>query len=211
MNSNIALTSIFLKGFLIGLSIAAPVGPISILCIRRSLMDRLAIGLAVGLGAATGDGIYGLVAAFGITSISSFLINHTLLLRCIGGIFLTYLGIVILLKKPSHNAAYVPSQNVLYTYISTVLLTLTNPLTILSFAAIFAGVDFAETTNNYQAATLLTLGVFLGSAVWFIALSTLVNLFKKQCNEQVITWINRISGIFLIGFGIIILATIFAL
>ena len=202
--------SIFLKGLIIGLSIAAPVGPISILCIRRSMMDRLAIGLAVGLGAATGDGIYGLIAAFGITSISSFLVRHILPLRCIGGIFLIYLGLVIVLKKSAQNSAYVPSQNIVYTYLSTLLLTLTNPLTILSFAAIFAGVDFTETANNYEAATILTLGVFLGSAIWFIALSTIVNMCKKQCNEYVINWINRISGIFLIGFGIIILATIFA-
>lgn len=193
---------LFIKGFIIGLALAAPVGPIGILCIHRSLTDRLAAGLAVGLGAATADGLYGLIAAFGITAVSSFLIYHLTLLRIIGGIFLALLGIKILLKPVVPSSTITQQTSIVSAYFSTVLLTLTNPVTILAFAGIFAGLGLGQAVNDYFSAIKLTVGVFLGSAVWFTSLSTVVNLFKNQCNLNVLKWANRISGIILIAFGL---------
>src|SRR5512142_2363186 len=155
---------LFLRGLVIGFSIAAPVGPIGVLCIRRTLANGRAAGLATGLGAATADGMYGCVAGFGLTFISSVLINQQMWLRLFGGLFLCYLGIRTLLSKPSGQEAKMGGNGLLGSYASTFLLTVTNPMTILSFAAIFAGLGLANTNGDYASAVILVLGVFLGSA-----------------------------------------------
>src|SRR5271155_5027941 len=127
------------KGIIIGFTIAAPVGPIGVLCIRRSLADGRKIGLATGLGAATADAAYGCVAGFGLTVISSFLVGHRFWLGLLGGLFLCYLGIRTFMSKPSGKAAEVRGSGLFSAYLSTFFLTMTNPMTILSFVAVFAG------------------------------------------------------------------------
>ncbi len=131
--------SLFLKGLLIGFSIAAPVGPIGVLCIRRTLASGRTIGLLSGLGAATADALYGSLAAFGLTAISGFLVRQQGLLRLLGGAFLCYLGLRAILTRPANAASLNSPASHVNAYSSTFFLTLTNPLTILSFAAIFAG------------------------------------------------------------------------
>ena len=163
--------SLFLRGLVIGFSIAAPVGPIGVLCIRRTLANGRAAGLATGLGAATADGMYGCVAGFGLTFISSVLIDQQLWLRLFGGLFLCYLGIKTLLSRPAEQEAKAGGTGLLGSYASTFLLTVTNPMTILSFAAIFAGLGLANTSGSYASAVILVLGVFLGSATWWLLLS----------------------------------------
>lgn len=197
-----------LKGILIGFSIAAPVGPIGVLCIRRTLADGRAAGLVSGLGAATADALYGCVAGFGMTFISSFLINQQSWIRLIGGAFLCYLGIKTLLAKPAQNAAEVKKKGLFGSYASTFFLTVTNPMTILSFAAIFAGLGLASATNNYSSAGMLVLGVFCGSAAWWLLLSSVVGFFREKFNFKAMQWVNRISGLIILGFGIIALVSL---
>lgn len=193
---------LFFKGCMIGLCLAAPVGPIGILCIHRSLTDRFAAGISVGLGAAFADAIYGLIAALGLTAISSFLIQHLTALRLIGGFFLGIFGTIILLRPVKQgNSTYKPG-NLLGTSLSTFFLTLTNPVTIFAFAVVFAGLGLGEVIQDYSSAILLTTGVFLGSLVWFIILSAIANFFKAQCNLTTLQWVNRVSGIILICFGL---------
>jgi len=127
----------FTKGLIIGFAIAAPVGPIGILCIRRSITQGRMYGLVSGLGAATADAVYGFIAAFGLTVISNFLIDQRFWLQVIGGCFLCYLGIKTLWSKPSENAANVLGGSLLKAYTSTVFLTITNPMTILSLGLVF--------------------------------------------------------------------------
>ena len=197
---------LLLRGGIIGLSIAAPVGPIGVLCIRRTLAEGRLAGLVSGLGAATADAFYGSVAAFGLTFISGLLVRQQAWLRLAGGLFLCYLGLKTLLARPAQQAAAVRSQGLLGTYASTVFLTLTNPMTILSFAAIFAGMGLGQTHGDYTSAGLLVLGVFLGSASWWLLLSGSVGALRARFPAAGLLWVNRISGIIIAGFGIVALA-----
>jgi threonine/homoserine/homoserine lactone efflux protein len=191
-----------LRGLIIGFSIAAPVGPIGILCIRRTLAGGRASGLVSGLGAATADAIYGCVAGFGLTFISSILISQQVWLRLIGGGFLCYLGIKTFLAGPAEQVTLAEGNGLVGAYASTFFLTLTNPMTILSFAAIFAGLGVASAGGNYASAGMLVLGVFMGSALWWLTLSGFVGAFRVKFNPHALLWVNKISGAIITGFGL---------
>lgn len=199
------------RGLAIGFSIAAPVGPIGVLCIRRTLADGRAAGLVSGLGAATADAIYGCIAGFGLTFISHFLVSQQIWLRLVGGLFLCYLGIKTLLSKPAEQAAHAKATGLLGAYASTFFLTVTNPMTILSFVAIFAGLGLASTSGNYRSASILVLGVFLGSALWWLLLSGGIGLFREKFTTTGLQWVNRISGLIITGFGLLALVSIIEL
>ncbi|MBF2072199.1 MAG: LysE family transporter [Synechococcales cyanobacterium C42_A2020_086] len=204
----------FLRGLIIGFSIAAPVGPIGILAIRRTLAEGWLVGLLTGLGAATADAIYGAIAGFGLTLVSTLLIEQATGLRLIGGIFLCLLGVKTFAAKPPEQAAAIKQaaatnhRGLLGAYLSTVGLTLTNPLTILSFAAVFSGLGLATSVENYGSAGILVAGVFLGSALWWLLLSSGANWLKSRFNPRRLSWLNRISGLILLVFGIIALSSL---
>lgn len=202
---------ILLKGLILGFSIAAPVGPIGVLCIRRTLTDGRATGLVSGLGAASADALYGCIAGFGLTLLSDFLVSQQFWLRLVGGLFLFYLGIKTLLARPAQESASAQGTGLLGAYTSTLFLTLTNPMTILSFAAIFAGLGVASTDGDYASAALLVLGVFLGSALWWLLLSGGVSLFRARFNLSALTWVNRLSGAIILAFGVAAFASTFNL
>jgi threonine/homoserine/homoserine lactone efflux protein len=189
-----------LKGMVIGFSIAAPVGPIGVLCIRRSLAGGSTVGFASGLGAATADATYGCVAAFGLTAISGFLVRQQFWLALVGGIFLCYLGLRTFFAKPAENAAKAQDGNLWTAFSSTFFLTLTNPATILSFVAVFAGFGLGASTD-YLTAVALVLGVFLGSALWWLILSGGVGLVRSRMNNTWMRAVNRLSGTILFAFG----------
>ena len=198
-------TNFILQGLIIGFSIAAPVGPIGILCIRRTLAEGRLTGFISGLGAASADAVYGSIAAFGLTAISSFLVTQLLWMRLIGGFFLLYLGIRIFRAKPASQAADSRRGGLPSAFLSTFFLTITNPMTILSFAAIFAGLGLGQTRGNLGGAAVLVAGVFLGSAAWWLTLSGLVGLFRERINEKTLAWVNRIAGLIIIIFGLVAL------
>ena len=205
--------SVLVRGFIIGFSIAAPVGPIGLLCIRRSLADGRAAGFVSGLGAATADAFYGFVAAFGLTAISSVLVSQGFWLRVVGGVFLCYLGARTLTATPAAQAAPAGSRGtadrgLLGAYASTLFLTLTNPMTILSFAAIFAGLGLAAATPDYTSAGLMVLGVFSGSAAWWLLLSSGASALRTRTTPAGLAWINRASGVVIIAFGLLALLTV---
>lgn len=196
------MTSNFLfKGFAIGFAIAAPVGPIGVLCIRRSLAGGRWLGLATGLGAATADASYGAIAGFGLTAISAFLVGQRLWLNLIGGIFLCFLGVQTCLSKPAKVSSDINVVPLVPAYVSTLLLTLTNPMTILSFIAVFAGLGLA-TAANYLAASLMVIGVFSGSAAWWLVLSTVAGSLRSRISDAWMQMVNRLSGCLILGFGI---------
>jgi threonine/homoserine/homoserine lactone efflux protein len=196
----------FLRGFAVGFAIAAPVGPIGVLCIRRTLADGRASGLLSGLGAATADALYGCVAAFGITAVSDALTSHEHWLRLVGGLFLCFLGVRTFLRQPA-DAANVSAKGLAGAFVSTLLLTLTNPTTILSFAFVFAGLGPAAGAHHYGAPAALVLGVFAGSALWWLLLSFGVALFRHHFDHHRMRWVNRISGIVIALFGVLVLVT----
>jgi threonine/homoserine/homoserine lactone efflux protein len=194
----------FLKGIIIGISIAAPVGPIGILCIRQSLAKGRAYGLISGLGAATADAVYGSIAGFGLTFIASALLQKRATLHLAGGLFLCYLGIIIFRSRIESGVpeSHLKGTGRLTAYLSAFLLTLANPMTILSFAALFAGLGLADTRGDYRSASFLVLGVFTGSALWWVTLSTVTHRFRSLINPGKLLSINRVAACILIGFGL---------
>ncbi len=195
----------FLRGVLIGFSIAAPVGPIGALCIRRTLTNGRAAGLVSGLGAATADATYGAVAGFGLTVISGELIGQQQWLRLVGGLFLCYLGVRTLRAAPASLAPEPMTRSGLVAaYGTTFLLTLTNPMTILLFAAIFAGLGIVV-ARDYASAALLVAGVFMGSALWWLILSSAAAAVRERLRPGMLRWISRGAGIVILAFGAIAL------
>lgn len=195
-----SLLPIFFNGLVLGFSIAAPVGPIGVLCIRRTLAEGRLTGFLSGLGAATADMFYGALAAFGLTALTSLLVEQRTWLAWIGGTFLVYLGVKTFLARPASQAASAKGSGLPGAYLSTLALTLTNPMTILSFAAIFAGMQF-NLSGSASAATLVA-GVFLGSAAWWLTLSLLVGLLREKFTPLWMQWVNRIAGAIIFGFGL---------
>ncbi|MBS2967669.1 LysE family transporter [Metabacillus sp. KIGAM252] len=195
-----------IKGMLIGLSIAAPVGPIGVLCIQRTLAQGKASGFATGLGAASADAVYGLIAGLGLTVISDVLIGYQLWIQLLGVIFLLYLGVKTILSRPSQKAAHASGQNIAVSYFSSFLLTLANPMTILSFAAILGASGIIVSDGAAASALTLVFGIFSGSALWWGILSFSAEWFREQMGENSLTVINRISGGVMILFGIFFLA-----
>ena len=193
----------FPEGMVIGLSIAAPVGPIGLLCIQRTLAKGRASGLVSGLGAASADALYGGVAGFGITSVSGFLVTQQLWIRLLGGLFLILLGARVFLRVPPSSAEGTRRLNLGGDYASTLGLTLSNPMTIISFAAIFVGLGLVGSSGDFASATPLVLGVFAGSALWWVILSTSVGAIKGKLRPLHLRWINRLSGAIIVCYGLI--------
>ena len=199
-----------LRGLLLGLAIAAPVGPIGVLCIRQTLTFGWLKGFISGLGAATADGMYGCIAGFSLSAIANFLLKYQIWLRLVGGVFLCYLGIKTLFQaRIKHNKNHqVKDMSLISTYLSTFCLTLSNPATILTFAALFSGVGSFSTNNNYFSAMMLVTGVFLGSGFWWLFLCSLVSLIGNKLALTNLQWINRISGVIIIAFGLVALSSL---
>jgi putative LysE/RhtB family amino acid efflux pump len=193
---------IFLKAFLIGFSIAMPVGPIGLLCIKNTLSYGFKTGFAVGLGAALADSFYGLLAGGGLALISKFLLDYTNYIKVIGGIFLIYLGIKEIrnYKKVPHNAAKIKDSHFFKTVFTVLFLTLTNPATIISFVAIFASIG-GLTVGGLGLITMI-FGVFFGSLFWWLILAGGVTKIKHKISEKIMKIIKIFSGIILFGFGI---------
>ncbi len=191
-----------IKGIVIGFSIAAPVGPIGLLCIKRSLTHGASAGLATGLGAATADAVYGCLAGFGLTVITGFLLDIKCLLHLAGGLFLIFLGWQSFKRKPTpRDNANTPFQGYVSAYLSALALTLTNPMTIMAFMAIFAGLGLAATDKGYAASATLVAGVFSGSALWWLILTFGTAKIGRHLNPGFQNSINRLSSIILMSFG----------
>jgi threonine/homoserine/homoserine lactone efflux protein len=195
------------RGLVLGFSIAAPVGPIGVLCIRRTLADGRWIGLATGLGAALADGFYGAVAAFGLSAVTDLMVGQKTWIRLLGGLFLLYLGVTTFLARPAERAATVQGSGLVGAFASTFALTLTNPMTILSFVAVFAGLGLGTGAAGAEA-VLLVLGVVLGSALWWLTLSALVDRLRGRFDAGGLAWVNRISGVIIAGFGVLSLVSL---
>lgn len=191
-----------IKGIVMGFSIAAPVGPIGILTVKRTLDHGPGAGLATGLGAASADACYGCVAGFGLTFISGFLLDYQPWLLLVGGLFLCGLGIETLKKKPPAKKMAPVFKGPAIAYVSAFFLTLTNPMTIMAFMAIFAGLGLGAAHKGYGPALNLIGGIFLGSCLWWVILTFGVAQLKQRLDGGFQKWINRASGLVLVIFGL---------
>jgi threonine/homoserine/homoserine lactone efflux protein len=192
-----------LKGIAVGIVIAVPVGPVGVLCVRRTIFDGRLFGFLSGLGAASADTIFGIVAGFGLTVVSDALLDFQSWLRAAGGLFLVYIGLSALRKRIARRETPEKSaENLLSAYLSTFVLTITNPVTILAFLGIFAGVGFTGQEATLGRAAMLVAGVLLGSLIWWLGISLGAGLFRTSFGERHLTLLNRISGAILTLSGI---------
>ncbi|PFH10770.1 threonine/homoserine/homoserine lactone efflux protein [Collimonas sp. PA-H2] len=193
--------ALFLKAALIGLSIAAPVGPVGLLCIQRTIAHGPRIGFASGLGAATADATYGAIGAFGLATVTNYFVTLTTPLALFGALFLGWMGIKLLRAAPPAGAA--SAANGVFAgkaFVSVFILTLANPMTILSFIAVFAAIA-GPAANAPSAARIMVLGVFCGSAFWWLLLACGVATVRHKIGPGTMTLINRIGGCILLGFA----------
>jgi threonine/homoserine/homoserine lactone efflux protein len=191
----------FGRGFLLGFSIAAVLGPIGVLCVRRTVATGFVIGFVSGLGAATADAAYASLAAFGVSTVTTLLVDQRLWLRLIGGGFILYLGVRTVRARPALKAEGQASvAGVLGAYGSTLALTLSNPMTILSFVGVFAGLGLGIVGGINEAASLVA-GVLLGSAAWWLVLASGVAILRTRLNTTGFRVVNVISGLVIVAFG----------
>jgi threonine/homoserine/homoserine lactone efflux protein len=197
----------FVKGIAIGFVMAIPIGPIGIMCIRKTLSEGRLSGLIIGLGAATADLFYGCVAAFGLTVISDTLNSQRIWIRIVGGALLFFLGIKTFLAQPKDPKLKISGSGRLRSYITVVVLTLTNPLTIFAFIAVFAAFGLGDGLRFFSA-ELLVAGVFIGSCLWFLLLSSGTIFFRKKLDLIGLKWVNKIAGILIIISGFIVIGSL---
>lgn len=189
------------KGCIIGFSIAMPVGPIGLLCIKNSLTRGMIYGFMSGLGAACADTLYGALGGFGVSAIGVFLEKYQLILELFGGFFLCYLGVSTFFEKIAGTSDSYSTASHWSVFFSTFLLTLTNPMTFLSFAGIYAGLGVGSLSSDLLTPIIITCGVFIGSLLWWLILSGGSSCFKEKMNDGARKWLNRISGSVILGFG----------
>jgi threonine/homoserine/homoserine lactone efflux protein len=201
----------FARGWILGLSIAAILGPIGVLCVRRTLSSGFTVGWLSGMGAATADAAYASLAAFGVTALTAVLVEQRQWLRLVGGLFLLYLGLRTFRARPALSPALggASAGGLVGAYGSTLLLTLSNPMTIMSFVAIFAGLGLGVVGGMFAGAALV-LGVFLGSATWWLILACITSLFRTRLTPPVFRLVNMASGLIILGFGVQSLVSTFA-
>lgn len=193
----------FFQGIVLGFSISAPVGPIGLLCIRRTLVYGLKVGFLSGVGAALADGIFSFIAAFGVTVVSGFLLEHRTLLQIMGSVFLLGFGFFTFRSRPNEQGDKLKSDSFSRNAcLSTFFLTLTNPMTMMAFAAVFAGMGIGA-AHDYRQATVVVCGVFSGSLLWWSMLSHAVNRLRTRFDENRLVWINRLSGTVIMVLGIV--------
>jgi threonine/homoserine/homoserine lactone efflux protein len=205
--ANAMLFVFLLKGIAVGIAIALPVGPVGVLCVRRTIFEGRFVGLISGLGAVSADTVFGIIAGFSLTVVKNVLLDYQNWLRGGGGLFLIYLGVSALLKHVVRTEAQEASAETLFgAYFSTFALTISNPVTILAFLGIFAAVGFTGAEATLGRAGMLVAGVLLGSLVWWVGLCLGAGLFRKSFDEAHLMWMNRISGgvLTLSGIGLII-------
>jgi len=201
---------LYFKGIFVGFLIAAPVGPVGILCAQRTLQIGLLAGLVSGFGAAIADTIFGAVAAFGLTFIAQYLLENEALMRLIGGLLLVGIGVETMLKKPvTIQSDKLPkAHRYAASFFRTFMLTITNPITIMAFGPVFVAANAVVEEGNLLQAWALILGVFSGSALWFSMLCSGVHLGRHHLNDRRMRWMNRISGIVIVFFGAMAVASL---
>lgn len=191
-----------LRGLILGFTIASAVGPITLLVIRRTIDHGGIYGFTSGLGVATADATYGGIAAFGLTALTSALVSNRPVLGLIGGAVIVVLGIRTALSRPSSAARDTDRPGLSGGFASIYALTMTNPLTIVLYAGVFAGVGLVA-GSSFLDASVITLAVWLGSTLWWVVLCSLVAWLRGRVSATALLWVNRVSGGALVAFGLL--------
>ncbi len=204
------LFRVLLKGVVIGFSLAAPIGPVGMMCIRRTLTHGHLRGFVSGLGAAAADSVYAIIAAFGITLISNFIVAQEYWIRLVGGILLIILGLRTIRVHPDDTPPKNGINGHASAFVTMFFLTFTNPMTLFAFAVVFAGMGAGSAVGqgNTLTASFLVAGVFLGSGLWFLLITSAVHFYKDKFKLWGLRVVNIISGSFILLCGIIILLSL---
>ena len=197
----------FIKGLIIGFAMAVPIGPVGVMCIRKTLAEGHSRGLIIGLGAATADSLFGSVAAFGLTFVSDVINSQQFWLSLAGGGLLLFLGIRTFRKTPKDPKIPVEDTGALRSYFYAFFLVLTNPVTIFAFVAVFAAFGLGHALNIVSA-SILVLGVFTGSCLWFVTLGYIATLFREKLDSNGLVWVNKVAGILIIVSGVAALVSL---
>ncbi|HUK09720.1 MAG TPA: LysE family transporter [Stellaceae bacterium] len=200
--------SLLLKGIAIGIVIAVPAGPVGVLCVRRTLFEGALFGIVSAFGAALADMVFGLIAGFGLTVVRDWLLGFQDALAILGGFYLLYVGLHALLRGPALEAQPLTGEKLAYAFASTFALSITNPVTILAFAAIFAKVGFSNGGLDWLGVCVLVGGVLAGSLLWWLGLILGITAVKRSAHTVHFSWINRISGTILTVSGLGLLASV---
>ena len=193
----------FLKGIAAGFVVAIPIGPVAMLCIRRTLATSMISGYATGLGAAVADTLYAIIAAYGISFIADILFTNNFWFRLIGGIILCLMAARMLSAPPTESKAQ-DTGKLFGDFVSALVITVTNPITLIAFGVIFTSIGVATAGDRYEWAEALIAGVFVGSATWWALLTGLTALCLRWVGELSLTWINRISALVILACGALI-------
>jgi len=203
------LLGFLLKGMLVGIIIALPTGPVGVLCIRRTILYGRLAGLVSGLGAASADAVFGIIAAFGLSFVSRLLLDYQGWLRLAGAGFLLYIGISAFTADPLQGTkSQRDPEDLLADYASAFALTISNPITILAFLAIFASIGFSGPEATLGRAATLVLGVWLGSLLWWAGLAGGAGMVRLSFDREHLVWINRGSGGILVACGVALLGSL---
>lgn len=198
---------LLLKGMIIGFAMAVPIGPVGVLCIRKTLTEGHARGMIIGLGAATADALYGSIAGFGLTIVSDLIASQQFWIRLVGGGILLILGVRTFRAKRKQQILPWVGKGFLGTYVSAVILVLTNPVTIFAFIAVFAAFGLGL-GHSMMSTWMLVLGVFMGSWLWFLILGFVATHFRKKLDAGGLKWVNKIAGILIILSGLAAFASL---
>lgn len=203
--------SSLLAGFALGFAVAASPGPIFFLCVRRTLLRGRLYGLISGFGVATADGFYAAIASFGIAALATALVNGRRPLAVAGGLVLIALGARILLERRSAGpeAPVTSRAGLLWAYLSTLGLTITNPATIISFAALAATLGLGA-GGGFGRPALLVAGVLLGSAAWWCVLAFAVSMLRSRVTPAVVSGISTFSGLAIVVLGMLAIYSAFS-
>lgn len=199
---------LFVRAIVVGYVVAAPVGPVNLVCIHRTLASGRWNGFMAGVGGAIADGLFAVVAAFGLTAISNWLLAHDGWMRLFGGIFLIILGLRTFFTEPKDRSLKADEGSIPQAMAGTFLLTVTNPITILGFATVFASTGLAG-DGSIGNASMTVVGVFAGSVAWWLTLALLVGLLRGKLATRGLKLINQISGVAIVGFGMWALASLY--
>lgn len=200
---------LFLQGMLIGFAIAAPIGPVGVLCIRKALADGRAAAFVAGMGAALADTFYGAVAGFGLSFVSQFITGHQFPLKIAGGLFLLYVGWHTYRTQPDFdNGSNGAKLGLVKDFVSTFVITLTNPATIIAFMAVFASFGAVSGSQSLADTGILVGGVFVGSSLWWLTLSAVASAMRSRFNSNWLVWLDRVVGVLLAGSGVLLLGSL---
>jgi threonine/homoserine/homoserine lactone efflux protein len=196
----------FLKGLLVGIIVSAPMGPIGVLCVQKTVNKGQLLGFFSGLGAATADTFYAILAVFGVTFLTNFLAKNQLFLQVVGITVLLILGFRMIFNNPikqyRYNRASSKKTSAIKDYLSVFFLTISNPLTIIFFGAAFAMLGLLSDNLSQRNNLLLVAGIFSGASLWWLLLTYVVNIFRKKFRLRNIFMLNRVSGIIIIVLSI---------